>query len=239
MDPTRVIIFNDTKASAVVIKDESLANISPIISAALNASPTFPAFIAQFGLPAQAAPLVANLLAVTYGQARQATSKDLLVLPSSSIIGTVNMGSVQALMAQGFTQALAGQFSVEGVTLPLADKWVLTPQEQTAIKTATDAYNTTISSVATSKGLAVVDFKSILQQASISGVPDGDFIFTTDLARGGLVSLDGIHLTSRGYAVMANQFLKAIDATYGSNFIAAGIKADVGTYPTNYSEDFR
>ena len=239
VDPSRVIIFSETKASAVVIKDESLANISTIIASALNSSPTFPAFIAQFGLPAQAAPMVAQLLAVTYGQARQATSKDLLVLPSSTIIGKVNMASVQALMAQGLPQALAGQFSVEGVTLPLADKWVLIPQEQTAIKNATDAYNTTIATVAAAKGLAVVDFKAILQQASVSGVSDGDFILTTALVRGGLISLDGVHLTSRGYAVMANEFLKAIDATYGSNFIAAGVRADVGAYPTNYSPAFR
>ena len=239
VDPSRVIIFNETKASAVVIKDESLADISSIIAGALNASPTFPAFIAQFGLPPQAAPLVANLLAVTYGQARQATSIDLLVLPSSTIIGTVNMASVQALMGQGLSQALAGQFSVEGVTLPLADKWVLIPQEQTAIKTATDAYNSTIATVAASKGLALVNFKGILEQASTTGIPDGDFILTTALVRGGLVSLDGIHLTSRGYAVMANEFLKAIDTTYGSNFIAAGVKADVGSYPTNYNPAFR
>ena len=183
--------------------------------------------------------MVANLLAVTYGQARQATSNDLLVLPSSTIIGTVNMASVQALMGQGLSQALAGQFSVEGVTLPLADKWVLIPQEQTAIKTATDAYNSTIATVAASKGLALVNFKGILEQASTTGIPDGDFILTTALVRGGLVSLDGIHLTSRGYAVMANEFLKAIDTTYGSNFIAAGVKADVGSYPTNYNPAFR
>jgi len=55
------------------------------------------------------------------------------------------------------------------------------------------------------------------------------------LVSGGLVSLDGIHLTARGYAVMANKFLEAVDATYGSNFIAAGVKANTGDYPTNYS----
>src|SRR5690606_31096945 len=70
IDPSRVIVFSETAASAVVIKDESLTNIAPQIAGALNASPTFPAFIAQFGLPPQAAPLVANLLASTYGQAR-------------------------------------------------------------------------------------------------------------------------------------------------------------------------
>src|SRR5690606_35488866 len=197
-------------------------------------NPTFPAFIAQFGLPPQAAPLVANLLGVTYGQTRQATANDLLVLPSSSIIGTVNNASVAALMAQGLPQALAGQFSVEGITLPLEDKWVLIPSEQANITAATDAYNQSISAIAAQYDLAIVDFKSILIEASTTGFQDGDFILTTALVRGGLVSMYGVHLTSRGYAVMANEFLKAIDAKYGSNFIEAGVKANVGNYPTNF-----
>lgn len=239
IDPSRVIKFSETAASAVVIKDDDLTDISAQIAGALNASPTFPAFVAQFGVPAQAAPMVANLLAATYGQARQATADDLLVLPSSSVIGTVNMTAVQGLMAQGLPQELAGQFSVEGVTLPLADKWVLTPEEQLNVKTATDLYNQTIEAVASQYDLAVVDFKSILQTASTSGYSDGDYTFTTNLATGGLISLDGVHLTSRGYAVMANAFLKAIDAKYGSNFIAAGYSAKPGEYPTNYGKGFR
>ncbi|MBO3097004.1 SGNH/GDSL hydrolase family protein [Gelidibacter pelagius] len=239
IDPSRVIIFSETAASAVVINDESLTNIAPQIAGALNASPTFPAFIAQFGLPAQAAPLVANLLATTYGQARQATADDLLVLPSSSVIGTVNMASVAALMGQGLPQELAGQFSVEGVTLPLADKWVLIPSEQAEIKAATDLYNQSIAAIADQKDLALVDFKGILQTATETGFSDGDFIFTTALVTGGLISLDGVHLTSRGYSLMANEFLKAIDAKYGSNFVAAGYKAKPGEYPTNYNQALR
>ncbi|WP_034236031.1 lipase [Arenibacter certesii] len=237
--PNRKVVFSESAASAVVIRDETLTDISAQITGALMASPTFPAFIAQFGLPAQAAPLVANLLGSTYGQSRQATSEDLLVLKSSSIIGTVNTDSVAFLMGQGLSQQLAGQFSIEGITLPLVDKWVVLPSEQEEIKEATDAYNATIQSVADAKGLALVDFKDILQKAATQGVSDGDFIFTTALVRGGLVGLDGVHLTSRGYAVMANKFLEAIDAKYGSNFIEAQVKADVGTYPTNYSPTFQ
>lgn len=230
----RSVVFSTTAASAVVIKDETLTDISAQIAGVLNASPAFPAFVQSFGLPAAAAPLVANLLGSIYGQTRQATSADLFVLPSSSIIGTVNQSTFAFLQSQGLSAALAGQFSVEGVTNPLADKWVLIPSEQLAIKTATDAYNATIASVASANGLALVDFKGILEQASTTGISDGGFIFTTKLVTGGLVSLDGIHLTSRGYAVMANKFLEAIDATYGSNFIVAGVKADAGDYPTNF-----
>ena len=45
-----------------------------------------------------------------------------------------------------------------------------------------------------------------------------EFYDETDLVFGGLVSLDGVHFTARGYALMANKFLEAIDAKYGSNF---------------------
>ncbi|MCF8274881.1 MAG: G-D-S-L family lipolytic protein [Flavobacteriaceae bacterium] len=231
----RSIVFSTSAASAVVIKDETLTDISAQIAGVLSASPTFPAFVQSFGLPVQAAPLVANLLGSIYGQTRQATAADLLVLPSSSIIGTVNTTTYSYLLNQGLPANLAGQFAVEGVTNPLADKWVLIPSEQLAIKTATDEYNVTIANVAAANGLALVDFKGILEEASTTGISDGNFILTTKLVTGGLVSLDGIHLTARGYAVMANKFLEAIDATYGSNFIAAGVKANPGDYPTNYS----
>lgn len=238
--PNRVVTFNASGANPVVIIDEKLPSLATQIRGALLANPQFPAFVQQFGLPAQAAPLVANLLANTYGKARPATKDDLIVLPASAIIGKVNTASVQRLVAQGLPQALAGQFSAEGITLPLEDKWVLTADEVGKVKAATDAYNTTIQATATAKNLAVVDLKAILQQASTSGIVFDDYTLTTRLVTGGLVSLDGVHLTARGYALMANKILEAIDKKYGSNFMKAtnGL-AKAGNYPTNYNPALR
>lgn len=235
VDPSRAIVFSETEASPVIIKDENLADISAIITQALNDSDTFPAFLAQFGLPPQAAPLVASLLGNTYGQSRQATAEDLLVLPSSSIIGTVNAANAQFLMNQGLPATLAGQFSAEGVSFPLEDKWVLTPEEQQEVADATAAYNASISSVATANGLALVDLNSILEQASTVGIQFDDYDLNTSLVFGGLVSLDGVHLTARGYALMANSFLEAIDTTYGSNFVASGNVAKAEDFSVTYS----
>ena len=153
---------------------------------------------------------------------RQATADDLLVLTASTFIGT---------------EAVPGNpATVNGVGIPLADKWVLTPNEQEEIRMATDGFNTTIQSASASAGLAFVDTNAILQQlAGSSGYTSDNFTFTSDLVTGGAFSLDGVHSTSRGYALMANEFLKAIDATYGSNFEASGNLVDVGDYPTNYS----
>lgn len=153
---------------------------------------------------------------------RQATAEDLLVLPAASFIGT---------------EAVPGNpQTVNGVAIPLADKWVLTPEEQMEIKTATDSYNATISSVASSNAnVVLVDLNSVLTQLASTGVPFDDYILTADLVTGGAVSLDGIHLTARGYALMANEFLKAIDSEFGSNFNASVNTAKAENFGTNYS----
>ena len=157
---------------------------------------------------------------------RQATSDDLLVLASSAIIGTLADPSNPA--------------SVNGVGVPLADQWALTPQEQASIRTATDAYNTTIATVAASNpNVALVDFKGVLTEAS-TGIMFDNYTMTTSLVTGGLVSLDGVHLTARGYALMANKILAAMDAEFGSNFTTAtGGLAIAGDYTTNYSPSLR
>lgn len=231
----RVVVFSDTLDNAVVIKDEALVDISAQITGAFNANPAFPVFVTQLGLPQEAAPLVASLLGTTYGQTRPATENDLLVLPSSKVIGTVNEESFAALSAANLPAAVAGQFSVEGITLPLADKWVLTPEEQDEIKIATDQFNATITSAASAAGLAFVDANQLLQDLAQGGVTDGDFTLTANLVTGGGFSLDGVHLTARGYALIANEFMKAIDATYQSNFEASGSLFNIGNFPTNYS----
>ena len=151
---------------------------------------------------------------------RQATADDLLVLTSRDFIGT---------------EAVPGNpATVNGVAIPLADKWVLTPEEQAEIKTATDAFNATLQAAASSAGFAFVDANSLMQQFDNGGFADGNFVLTSAYISGGAFSLDGVHPTARGYALLANQFMKAIDVTYGSNFEASGNFADIGEYPTTY-----
>lgn len=145
-------------------------------------------------------------------QYRQATAEDLFVLPLSSLIPL------------GY-----------GTQIPLEDKWVLTPEEQLEIKTATDNYNATIEATATSAGLAFVDANSLLSQLATTGLESDNFILASNLVTGGAFSLDGVHLTSRGYSMIANEFMKAIDAAYSTNFEASGNLVDIGNYPTNYS----
>ena len=152
---------------------------------------------------------------------RHATANDLLVLTSASFIGTLADPN--------------NPFSVNGVAVPLADKWVVTETELLEIISATDAMNASVKAAAESFGIAYVDLQAILTQASTTGIVFDDYTLDTKLVTGGLVGLDGVHLTARGYAYMANSFLQAIDNHYGSNFVASGNVAKAGEYPTNYS----
>jgi len=157
---------------------------------------------------------------------RQATADDFLVLTSSSFIGTLADPSNPA--------------SVNGVGVPLADNWVLTSNELASIKAATDAYNATIIDVASgNESVALIDLNAILREAA-SGIKFDSYTLTTSLVTGGLVSLDGIHLTGRGYALMANRILGALDVQFGSNFtLATDGLAKADDYPTNYSPTLR
>jgi lysophospholipase L1-like esterase len=231
----RNIVFVTDASNPLVIKDEELTDLSAQITGVLAANPDFPAFIAQFGLPAAAAPLVAGLLGSTYGQSRPATENDLVVLPAASEISEVDDDNAAFLMSQGISETLAGQLSAVGVTLPMVDKWIVTETEVAEIIAATDTMNASVQAAANSFGIAYVDLQSILAQASSTGIMFDDYQMNTSLVFGGLVSLDGVHLTARGYAYMANSFLNAIDMHYGSNFVASGSLAKAGDYPTNYS----
>jgi len=152
---------------------------------------------------------------------RQATAADLLILPAASFIGTL---------------AVAGNpLTVNGVAIPLADKWVLTPQEQAEIKTAIDGYNVIIKASATAAGLAIFDANQYMQQLAATGITDGKYTVSARLVTGGVFSLDGVHPNPRGYALLSNLIMKTLDAKFGSNFQASGNLLNIGNYPTNFS----
>ncbi len=146
---------------------------------------------------------------------RQATAKDLLVLTSRTFIGTTVGGNPQL---------------INGVSIPLGDKWVLSENEIAEIKTATTAFNQVIQSAATSKGLAFVDANKLLSDVFNFGVSDSGYTLKSTFATGGAFSMDGVHPAPRGYALIANAFIKEINKTYGSNLKTV----DLGNYKFLY-----
>lgn len=136
---------------------------------------------------------------------RQATKEDLLVFTSQTILGKP-VGTDPT--------------KINGLSVPLADEWVLTKDEVAIARNATTEFNNIIKATASSKGLAVVDMNAVLNKA-VSGLraEDGQ-IYTADYFKGlsnlstVMFSLDGIHLNARGYAFVSNEILKVINSHY-------------------------
>jgi hypothetical protein len=107
---------------------------------------------------------------------------------------------------------------------PIPDAAVLDATEVAQVIFYTNQFNNKLRSAANIKGLAIVEsdvaFNQIIQNNSIDGVS-----VNTAFISGGLFSLDGIHLTPKGYAIVANQFIKAINAKYEAKIPLIDINA--------------
>jgi hypothetical protein len=106
---------------------------------------------------------------------------------------------------------------------PWPDALILDPSEIQTAETATNAFNQTISSVALAKGFGLVDINNVFKNIFFASITSGGGMFygvelSTMFISGGLFSLDGVHPTSRGQGLLANEFLKVINSKFGSNF---------------------
>ncbi|MBP0613825.1 G-D-S-L family lipolytic protein [Chryseobacterium sp. cx-311] len=143
---------------------------------------------------------------------RQTTSEDLILLTASAVLNPTVGG---------------------GTSVPLEDRFVLTKKETAKAIAATTAYNAALKSIADSKGLAFVDANAKMAQlAQQSGISFNGVKYTATFVTGGTFSLDGVHLTGRGAALIGNEFIKAINNKFGSNLPMANVNSYSGvTFP--------
>ncbi|WJS95589.1 G-D-S-L family lipolytic protein [Flavobacterium johnsoniae] len=208
----RINLLSETGASPLLIKDESLTNLSAQLTAAFT--PTLGAQTAAF-------------YGAVFGQARQSKATDLVVLTARA-----DIGAAPTAANSGIGIAPPAPLNAFGISYPLQDKHVLIPTEIAEIKKATDAYNATIQAVATEKGLAFVDTKATLTQLASGGIRFGNFTMSSSFATGGAFSLDGVHPSARGYGLIANIFIDAINAKYSSTLR----HVDLALYPIQYPQ---
>ncbi len=106
---------------------------------------------------------------------------------------------------------------------PLPASVVLTAAEAETIRAAVAGFNNYIREQARANNAAFVDVNRVTNFIDRFGyfviVRDGDTFrvqrLTTDFL-GGIFSLDGVHPTNTGYAIIANEFIKAIALRYRS-----------------------
>jgi lysophospholipase L1-like esterase len=101
---------------------------------------------------------------------------------------------------------------------PWPNNLILDPGEIGIVDQIVAAYNGIIEGEAAARGYAIADVRSLLNRIGAPGgiVVDG-ITFTSEYVAGNAYSLDGVHPTSQGYGLIANEFIKTINSKYSAN----------------------
>ncbi|WP_223652034.1 SGNH/GDSL hydrolase family protein [Hymenobacter psoromatis] len=150
----------------------------------------------------------AGLYITTAKGVRAATATDLLTLTAQGAIG-------QPSTTPGNPFPVGVGYSATQSN-PLPSKYVLDPDEVTALTARTTQLNAIIAKTARRFNVPVVDmnayFASVIASGAVSNAVSNNATFVT----GNVFGLDGVHPTPRGYALIANEWLRVINNYYGS-----------------------
>lgn len=148
-----------------------------------------------------------------YGQPTGKYWRDFYAQLKPSLPATVpNISVFLAALAVDTTKAFGASTGN-----PFPSTLVLDGTEQATVTAATTAFNNSLQAAAAAKGLAYFDANTFFRGVAagnqiINGVATNNASFIS----GNLFSLDGVHPTPRGYALVANEIIKVINAKYGS-----------------------
>ncbi|WP_400261765.1 hypothetical protein ACFX5U_19140 [Sphingobacterium sp. SG20118] len=154
------------------------------------------------GVNAASTTKVTDIYIATKSGPRAATDQDYFVLPFSAagLLGLPNGNKIP--------------YGLHPLN-PVEDKYVLDVTEAKEVVARVNEFNKIIKSVAASNQLAVADVNAFLTAVK-NGIRIDGLAVSAKYITGNGFSLDGIHLTPIGNALMANVFIEAINKTYGA-----------------------
>ena len=104
-----------------------------------------------------------------------------------------------------------------GTTKPIPAEYIIDETEIMFIKNAVEDFNAIIITLANKYQLPIADINSYMRTIVEDGKTQYNGVnYTLQYASGGVISLDGVHLTGRGNALIANQIINIINQHYGS-----------------------
>ncbi|HEY1986363.1 MAG TPA: SGNH/GDSL hydrolase family protein [Terracidiphilus sp.] len=113
---------------------------------------------------------------------------------------------------------------------PLDDTAFLDAAEAAQVQSTVDQYNAVIAQQVSAVGGTLVDIHTYLQTLEQGGITINNYPATTTFL-GGLFGLDGIHPTNTGYALIANQFIAAVNASFKTSIATVDVGAIASADP--------
>ncbi len=147
-----------------------------------------------------AAEIIGELAAATHLPAQEISV--LLGIQPGDLVNATGLGHVESDVAA----VEQGQ-----APTPLTDAEFLSAAEVVEVQSTVDQYNQVISQQASAAGAILIDMHAYFQGLSQTGITINGYPASTTFL-GGLFGLDGVHPTNTGYALIANQYIAAINA---------------------------
>src|SRR5688500_8859234 len=114
----------------------------------------------------------------------------------------------------------------EGIGIPepvggsgarLPDRAVLDAAEQAEVAAVVAGYNQAIAALAADRDLPLVDVHALVETLAGQGLVSDGILMSADYGTGQAFSLDGARFTPKGYGVIANLVIDALNARYGGS----------------------
>lgn len=216
-DPTA--FYNDTVAAIKQLQGAgskvAVANLIDVVKASyFSDGPRLGTVITGQLIAKGVPPATASAIAANY--VAQATAQGL----SNGTLLTLN----------GLARVLGSVAASAPVTLvPATD---LVPGAFVAqVQSLNDTYNAKIAAAVTATGATLVDINSTFKAINAGGGYPINAKCCSVVYGGGLTSLDGIHPSNTGYAIIANVFIQAIDTAFGLSIAPVNVTTVYATDP--------
>lgn len=122
------------------------------------------------------------------------------------------------------TALLAGEINGTNALFPKSDRYILTSDEVKNIVDYTADFNDIIRGYTSSQDIALFESNDLLEQVKDGMWVDGVNVDAGYLT-GGVFSLDGVHMTPRGYSIVANGFIETINDSFNSSLSPVNINS--------------
>jgi len=153
-------------------------------------------------------------------------------LPPSQVSTDLGIQDGDLVNASGQSQIQSDVKAIQQgqAPTPLTDADFLDPTEITAIQSTVDQYNAAIAQQVSAVGGVLIDMHTFFQNLQQNGYTVNNYHATTAFL-GGLFSLDGLHPTNTGYALVANQFIDTMNSSLKTTFADVNVSAVASTDP--------
>ncbi len=141
----------------------------------------------------------------------------------------IAVGDLVNATGESEVETAIGQIKQGKTPTPLTDSGFLNASEIAQVQSTIGEYNSAISQEITAVGGILVDIHSYFQTLQ-SGITINNYKATTAFL-GGLFSLDGVHPTNTGYALIANQYIEALNSTANTNITQVNVSAIAAADP--------